>query len=199
MPANPIADLKPPRNTPARERVLTDEEIKALFQQSGIMATIAKLCLLTAQRRGSVEAMTWHAVDLKRASWTIPGKDMKSGKAHVVPLSAPAIRLLNECVPFDGPYVFGIGSDGEKPYTGSSNGMAGLRRRLGNPDWRLHDLRRTAVTLAQREGCHIEAIRALTQHKTTGVVGIYARHGFEEEKLAVVDAIAEQLFILQST
>ena len=72
--------------------------------------------------------------------------------------------------------------------------MEGLRRQCGNADFRLHDLRRTAVTLAQRGGCGIDAIKALTQHKTTGVVGIYARHGYEDEKRAVVTAIAEEVF-----
>lgn len=191
--AKPISDLKPPRNTPARERVLTDIEIAALFQQSGVMATIARLCLLTAQRKGSVEAMRWDKLDLKRGLWAIPGKDMKSGKEHIVPLSAPALKLLDAWPPMPGPFVFGVGSDGVKPYTGSSNAMEGLRRNLGGPDWRLHDLRRTAVTLAQRHGCNLDAIRALTQHKTSGVVGVYARHAFEDEKRVVVDAIAAEI------
>ncbi len=193
IPSNPIRDLRPPKKTPARERVLTDAEIAALFDQDGIMATIAKLCLLTAQRKGSVEAMRWDDLDLDRAKWTIPGKDMKSGKLHVVPLSGTVIDLLDRWPRLKGPYVFGIRSDGNKPYAGSSNGMAGLRRALGNPDWRLHDLRRTAVTLAQRHGCKTEDIKAVTQHKPSGVIGIYARHGFEDEKKVVVEAIADEI------
>lgn len=67
--------------------------------------------------------------------------------------------------------------------------MEGLRRQLGNPDWRFHDLRRTAVTLAQRAGCPLDTVRALTLHKAPGVIGVYARHAFAEEKRHVVDAI----------
>ena len=76
--------------------------------------------------------------------------------------------------------------------------MEGLRRILGNPDWRLHDLRRTAVTLAQREGCSLDAIRALTQHKSSGIIGVYARHAFEDEKKAVANAIASALPVLRA-
>ncbi len=186
---NPLRDLKPPKPTAARERVLTDQEIAALFTQTGVMATIAHLCLLTAQRRGSVEAMRWDQLDLDRATWTVPGANMKSGKLHIVPLSTLAVRLIDGWQKMHGPYLFGVGSDGAAPYTGSSNGMEGLRRALGGFDWRPHDLRRTAVTLAQREGCSLDAIRALTQHKSAGVIGVYARHAFEDEKKAVVKSI----------
>lgn len=197
IPANPLRDLKPPKPTAARERVLSDQEIAALFKQTGVMATIAKLCLLTAQRRGSVEAIRWDQLDLDRASWTIPGASMKSGKLHVVPLSAPSLNILEEWPRMNGPYLFGVGSNGTRPYAGSSNGMEGLRRALGNPDWRLHDLRRTAVTLAQQNGCSLDAIRALTQHKSAGVIGVYARHAFEDEKREVTKAIGAEVSSIQ--
>ncbi len=48
---------------------------------------------------------------------------------------------------------------------------------------------RTAVTLAQRAGRPLEAITALTQHRRPGVVGVYARHAYEDEKRDVVEAI----------
>jgi integrase len=190
MPTHPLLGLKPPKPTAGRERVLSDEEIAALFNQEGVMATIAKLCLLTAQRRGSVASMRWDQLDFKLGTWTIPGANMKSRKLHIVPLSGPALDILNDWPRLEGPFLFGVGSQGSAPYTGSSNGMEGLRRALGGPDWRLHDLRRTAVTLAQRQGCSLDAIRALTQHKSAGVIGVYARHAFEDEKRTVTEAIA---------
>ncbi|MCI4643156.1 MAG: site-specific integrase [Hyphomonadaceae bacterium] len=190
---NPAGDLKPPKPGASRERVLADSEIAALWNQTGAMATIAKLCVLTAQRKGSVEAMRWDKIDFVRKIWTVPGANMKSGKLHTVPLCASAMTLIQGWPRRKGPYLFGVGSDGEKPYAGSSNGMEGLRRELGNPDWRLHDLRRTAVTLAQRAGCNLDAIRALTQHKTNGVIGVYTQHKFQPEKCDVVQAIEAQV------
>jgi integrase len=190
VPTHPLLGLKPPKPTAGRERVLSDEEIAALFNQEGVMATIAKLCLLTAQRRGSVISMRWDQLDFKLGTWTIPGANMKSRKLHIVPLSAPALSIFGDWPRLEGPFLFGVGSRGSAPYTGSSNGMEGLRRALGDPDWRLHDLRRTAVTLAQRQGCSLDAIRALTQHKSAGVIGVYARHAFEDEKRTVTEAIA---------
>lgn len=190
---NPLTGFAPPKPIAARERVLSDEELSDLFEQTGVTATIAKLCLLTAQRRGSVEAMRWDQIDYKAKTWTIPGANMKSRKLHVVPLSPPALALIQGVPRLLGPFVFGVGSAGQKPFAGASNGFESLRRELGNPDWRLHDLRRTAVTLAQRQGCSLDAIRALTQHKSSGVIGVYARHAFEDEKRLVVAAIYEAL------
>ena len=188
--SNPIYGLQAPKPVGTRERVLTDTEIKSLWGASGTMATIAKLCLLTAQRKGSVEAMRWDEIDFDRKTWTVPATSMKSNKLHVVPLSANALAILRDWHQLDGPYLFGVGSNGEKPFAGTSKSMKRLRAELSDADWRLHDLRRTAVTLAQRQGCSLDSIRALTQHKTAGVIGIYARHGFEHEKLAVAEAIA---------
>lgn len=193
IPANPAQNISPPKKGRPRERVLTDDEIKALWNAPGVMAQIARLSLLTAQRRGSVEAMRWADIDTNRAVWTIPGIFMKSGKAHDVPLSTLAIKELGALYKMTGPYVFGVGSQGEKPYAGASNGMEGLRRKLGNPDWRPHDLRRTAVTLAQRGGCAIEDIRALSQHKVSGLIGVYARHAYTDEKVNVAGVIAEEI------
>jgi integrase len=190
---NPLIGFASPKPIATRERVLSDKELSDLFKQAGVTATIAKLCLLTAQRRGSVEAMRWDQIDSKAKTWTIPGANMKSSKLHVVPLSPRAVALLRSLPKLTGPYVFGVGSAGQKPFAGTSNGFEGLRRELGKPDWRLHDLRRTAVTLAQRQGCSLDAIRALTQHKPSGVIGVYARHAFEDEKRLVVAAICEAI------
>jgi integrase len=144
--------------------------------------------------------MKWDHLDAGQRVWTIPADDMKSGRLHEVPLSEMAHGILGGWPRMAGPYVFGVGSNGSHPYAGASNGMDGLRARLREdhgyePEtpWRLHDLRRTAVTLAQRGGASIEEIRALTQHKTPGVIGIYARHAYSVEKRLVADIIAAEV------
>ena len=52
------------------------------------------------------------------------------------------------------------------------------------PDWRLHDLRRTAATGMQRLGVRLEVTEAVLGHVSgshAGIVGIYQRHSFEHE------------------
>lgn len=187
-----IQDLRPPRPVRSRDRILTDTEIADLWSADGTMATIARMALLTAQRKASVEAMRWDTVCFETGTWTIPAADMKSARLHEVPISESALSILASWPRLNGPFLFGVGSDGAKPFAGASNGMDQLRRQVGNPDWRFHDLRRTAVTLAQRAGCSLESITALTQHRIPGVIGVYARHEYAAEKRLVVEAISKQ-------
>ena len=51
---------------------------------------------LTACRSGEVRGITWDEVDLREATWTIPGSRMKAGKPHRVPLSHGALAVLYE-------------------------------------------------------------------------------------------------------
>jgi integrase len=168
--------------------------------------------------------MQWPHVDLDAQTWSIPAEDMKAGKPHVVPLTQSVLAILRarHAKRLKGPYVFGVRSEGFSPYDGFSNGMEGLRMRLAGEEsqqgkrltaafkakrrerlqrasstgWRFHDLRRTAVTLAQRGGANVDAIKALTQHKTAGVIGIYARHAFHHEKEEVAQLIEAQLLAI---
>ena len=190
---NPCLALRAPKTVTPRDRVMTDSEIRQLWRGKSVLATMSRLQLLTAQRIGSIAAMRWQDIDLDEAVWSIPAQAMKSGRPHRVPLSRPALDILARWPQLEGPCVFGVGSNGEKPFNGRSKGMKRLREAGIATDWRLHDLRRTAVTLAQRGGASIDEIRALTQHKVPGIIGVYARHGYEAEKLRVTHIIAAEL------
>jgi integrase len=50
--------------------------------------------ILTAARSGETRGATWEEIDEEAAEWTIPAGRMKAGRAHVVPISAPAIAVL---------------------------------------------------------------------------------------------------------
>ncbi|TCM19039.1 integrase [Novosphingobium sp. PhB165] len=53
--------------------------------------------ILTAARSGEVRGATWDEIDLEAKLWTIPKQRMKAQREHVVPLSTPAIRILERC------------------------------------------------------------------------------------------------------
>lgn len=65
-----------------------------LREQDGTGARALELAILTAARSGEVRGARWSEFDLKAGVWTIPAERMKAGKEHRVPLSAPALRLL---------------------------------------------------------------------------------------------------------
>lgn len=67
-------------------------------------ATLGRLALqftvLTAARSGEVRGATWEEIDSEAAVWSIPASRMKGGEAHIVPLSAEALAILEQVRPF---------------------------------------------------------------------------------------------------
>lgn len=68
--------------------------LAALETHKGIAALALRFAILTAARTGEVRGMTWGEVGLAAAVWTVPGRRMKAGKVHRVPLSAAAVAVL---------------------------------------------------------------------------------------------------------
>jgi integrase len=66
----------------------------ALRKQPGFAARALEFAILTAARSGEVLGARWGEVDLLAKVWTVPGRRMKAGREHRVPLSAPALTLL---------------------------------------------------------------------------------------------------------
>jgi integrase len=67
----------------------------AVRQQNGIAAKALEFVVLTAARSGEVRGALWSEIDLHNKVWTIPGSRMKAGREHRIPLSTPALSLLN--------------------------------------------------------------------------------------------------------
>ena len=78
-----------------------------LRERGGIGALALEFLILTAARSGEVRLATWDEIDLDAKLWTVPADRMKAEKAHRVPLTSPAVALLNALPRFqDSPYVF---------------------------------------------------------------------------------------------
>lgn len=67
-----------------------------LRAKGGIGARALEFTILTAARSGEIRGATWDEIDLQEALWRIPGERMKAGRAHAVPLSTGALRILRE-------------------------------------------------------------------------------------------------------
>ena len=66
----------------------------ALARSDGVSARAVMFACLTAARSGEVRGATWCEVDLHSKTWTVPAERMKAKREHRVPLSPPAIALL---------------------------------------------------------------------------------------------------------
>jgi integrase len=67
-----------------------------------------KLSPLVFVRPGGLRSAEWPEIDLDAAEWRIPGRKMKMGIDHLVPLSTQAVAILRSMVPLTGhvKYVF---------------------------------------------------------------------------------------------
>ncbi|MBR0656947.1 tyrosine-type recombinase/integrase [Plastoroseomonas arctica] len=213
---NPFAGLPSiERGAPARDRVLTDTEIGAVWRAAGTLGepfgTITKLLLLTAQRREEVAGLRWSELALDLATWTVPSARTKNAKAHVVHLSQPARLLLGAVRRVEGQELV-FSTTGATPPSGFSRAKtkvdAGMaqeaaadlpprskkHKRGGNCialGWRFHDFRRSAVTWLAGAGFPPHVADRLLNHVTGsigGVAAIYQRAEFLAERKAALEA-----------
>jgi integrase len=76
-------------------------------------------------------------------------------------------------------------------FNGFSKAKTTLDEDSGVKDWRLHDLRRTMATGLQKLGVRLEVTEAVLNHVSgsrAGIVGIYQRHEWADEKRAALNA-----------
>lgn len=176
---NPIARLEAVGEEIARERILTDAEIKALWlgleNTSGLriqkgdalvpvhvspaVSVALRLSILTLQRRSEVAGMRKDELRLEEAVWLIGGDRMKNGRPHLVPLSPDALTLIREALAMqsdhDSPFVFPTPwrkLEG-RPIDGGalSHALADVYSALGIEGANLHDLRRTGASAMASE------------------------------------------------
>ena len=92
---NPVAAMPKPEAPKARERVLSDAELRdvwnATFKLQGPFGPFFRLLILTGQRRSEVMGMAWGELDRQSRVWTIPAARAKNGAHHIVPLSEAVI------------------------------------------------------------------------------------------------------------
>ncbi len=195
--ANPAAATRKPRGLePPRERVLTRDEMRRLWQALDRMAELARgyvrVLMLTGCRRQEARAMQWAELDLDAALWTLPAGRTKAARAHEIPLSAPVIEILRERERQRqaGPYVFSL--DGKRPMSVHQH-KARLDQEAGIADWRLHDLRRTLRTGLAELGVPYEIAERVIGHATTGLERVYNVFSYRDEKRAALDRWAAHL------
>ncbi len=121
------------------ERIL--EFLGELRARGSMAARALELTILAATRTSETLHATWDEIDFDAAKWTIPAERTKTGKEHEVPLSPPALGILNGLKPIsDGGYVFSGAKPG-KPL--SSMAMTMQMRRMGFDEFTVHGFRST--------------------------------------------------------
>jgi integrase len=205
---SPCNRIKAPTTERSRDRVLRNEEIKALWRACETIGwpfgPLVQLLLLTGQRREEVAGMRWSELDLTRKLWILPQGRVKNGRGHEVPLSDEALAVLQQLPRVVAPTDLVFSTNHNRPVSGFSRAKRRLdeaitaelnRERVstgnGLTAWRNHDLRRTVATGMAKLGVDLPVVEKILNHTSGsfgGVAGIYQRHSFAEEKREALNA-----------
>jgi integrase len=204
---NPCAHAGKPPAIPSRERVLTNAELRALWKivsrDAGQFSRGVQMLLLTLQRRSEVFGADCSEFDLASSCWTIPAARTKNRRAQEIPLSAEALRVVARQIgERTAGKLFPAKGKPEHSLTGFAKCWTPIRRSVDRElgitaeRFTLHDLRRTGATCMQRLGIKIEVTEAVLNHVSgsrSGIVGVYQRYAYRDEKRQALEAWAAEL------
>jgi integrase len=165
---NPVIATEAIKSGPGRERILSDDELRIVWNscRDDDLGRVIKLLLLSGLRASEVGGLRWS--EIHDGAIHLPPKRTKSGRAHVVPLT-PMMRSVIDSTPkmLHRDCLFG-----ERTDTGFTSW--GKLKRLGDgisERWTPHDLRRTFRTGLGRLGIppHIAEL-CIAHRKPSNVV-----------------------------
>jgi integrase len=188
---SPIVKSMRRRKPTARERVLTDDELRAIWKTAESVADpfarLVQLLLLTGARRNEIAHMRWAEID-DAGNWTLPASRHKLGTDLTRPLSKAARKVIARLPKIvDAEYLF---SQGRGKIGGISIRKARLEAASGTSGWTIHDLRRTARSLMSRAGISVDVAERCVGHRIGGVRGVYDKHQYQTEMLRGFEQLA---------
>jgi integrase len=140
-----------------------------LRARDGVAARALEFAILTAARTGEVIGATWAEFDLQDRLWTIPAERMKAGREHRVPLSAPALAIL-QALP--------KGEPSDRVFPLSQMALLMTLRRMGRGDLTVHGFRSTFRDwAAERTGFPAEVAEMALAHTVADKVEAAYRRG----------------------
>ena len=163
--------------------------LRAIWSYSGLFHTCCafKLSALFGLRPGEVRHLEWAEIDVDERLIRIPMGKMKARRTHLVPLSDPALDILNELRPLtgNGRYCFPGMRDHAKPMSENTIGQA--LRRMGyntSSEHTAHGFRSSFSTISHGSGLwRPEVVEVQLAHKLGDAVRLaYDRGDFLAER-----------------
>jgi integrase len=190
--ASPVAGVAKPHSSVARDRILSDVEIRKFWRAADAerveFGALLKILLLTGQRLSEVAQMRRSELSNDHATWIIPSERTKNRREHR--LSLPhVVHGLIASVPTTSD-IFIFSTDGRRAVSGWSKLKKRIDHRMDVAPWRLHDLRRTAATGMAELGIAPHIVEAVLNHVSgtrAGVARTYNRAAYASEKKAALE------------
>jgi integrase len=169
----------------------------------GGAAQALRFLIFTVCRTSEVLGARWTEIDRPRAIWKIPGERMKMDADHSVPLSDPALAILDKMR--DGSQSELIfPSVGDEPF--SNMAMLAVLDRLGYGHLTVHGFRATFATWAEECTDYPDGVReaALAHKYKNETVAAYQRGAKLEKRRALMSdwanfcSAADKVVVLRS-
>ena len=196
---SPLEGLGIPNKETARARVLTDAELKKIWdacddRQHSLpdhFRTIVQLLTLTGMRRGEAAALRPSYIDLVRRTICLPSTLVKNSREHLFPIGALTAELLSKAPKpaQDSDFIFPARGNAQTSFNGWSKSKTQLDSASSVKDWTLHDMRRTFATTLAKLGTPIHVVEKLLNHvsgTTGGLVAVYQKHQYWDEQVVAV-------------
>ena len=192
----------------ARDRVLNDNELRALWQATERLGypygPLYRMLVLSGLRLGEICGAHWSEFDLDGKEWTISAERMKKvkggAKPFMVPLTDAMLDVLRALPRFNsGEYLFS-NNHGKRPlkpniFSDPKERLDELvleelrkltkgkdAKRITLPDFVNHDIRRTVRTHLSALRIGEEVREAVLAHVRPGIKGVYDKHQYLDEK-----------------
>jgi integrase len=111
----------------------------------------------SAIRPGNVRLAEWNEIDWDKKQWIIPGKKMKTGKEHIVPLSRQMLEILKFAKHYatGGKYIFFSNRHKNSPMSDVTFSKALWRMGYGNDTIVPHGFEVIETQLAHKIGSKV--------------------------------------------
>lgn len=156
--------VKKSQNRKAMPYVAAPAFLKSLQRKPSYGRLALEFLILTGVRSQEVRLATWEEFDFEAKHWTVPAEHMKRAKAHIVPLSSAALKVLDKAAALRlaGSDIVFPGVSG-----GAMSDMTLLKvlRDAGEP-FDVHGFRSTFTDWAANEGYPDAVVEAALAHKT---------------------------------
>jgi integrase len=198
---NPVLGLKPPAKAKKRSRVLSDEELCAVYlhaaDQAGNYGKLVRLLILTGQRIKQIAHLRGEYIDRKHQLIEWPPELMKSNRRHVIPYGDAAAKII-DTLPEIG-FVFPARGKHGKPINGFSKLKRDFDEGSGVSGYTHHDFRRTMRTGLASLRIPREHAERLLDHRSAAmsdVEAIYDRFQYIEEMREAIKAWEKTVMVL---
>jgi len=177
------------------DRSLTEPEVKAfwdLLDKSNMSITrvnALKLMLITGCRVQEMAGLRWSEIDYLEKIIVLPSERTKNKLAHVVPLNALALNIINNTPKLHDIFLFPDETNTQPLKTdGFSQAISRLSKNSTIEKFVPRDLRRTFKTLTGKAGISKEIRDRLQNHALQDVSSLhYDRYDYLKEKRVAMD------------